>query len=280
MIRNLIRRWDALAGVTRRKATTSTAPVLIGAPFAQQKDGVAYKASEITLFEKYVRIVVHAIADGGIRNAVLAMPEMVMVVPSTQPSPFAGATAYVFDGLLNKLSIDTGENWHITFTTNAGNRVSLNYQELIATEPFYNPAVIKLWQDVLTSPIGGVFLEIGGRGDTSVALRKRLPPQWRYKSIDIHPDPQVDIVADAHRLSDVIAPGSADIYYSASTYEHLSQPWLAAIEANRVLKIGGHVFIDAPQRFRFTPSRGISGAIRATPSNIFLEYPTVFASSV
>src|SRR5690606_752490 len=35
-----------------------------------------------------------------------------------------------------------------------------------------------------------------------------------------------------------------DLIFSSAVFEHLSMPWVAALEINRMLKVGGHVFIE------------------------------------
>jgi SAM-dependent methyltransferase len=87
-----------------------------------------------------------------------------------------------------------------------------------------------------------VVLEIGARNVTGVTRRAEYPNAARYIGVDIHPGEGVDIVADAHRLSQVVAPASVDAVFSASVFEHLVFPWKAVLEINRVLKPGGYVF--------------------------------------
>ena len=97
---------------------------------------------------------------------------------------------------------------------------------------------------------GGTALEIGARevGTLSAAAATNpFPPRARRLTNDIHPGPGIDVVADVHALSRVVAPGSLDGVYSVSVLEHLAAPWLAAAEMNRVLRIGGYVFHLVPQ---------------------------------
>jgi len=92
-------------------------------------------------------------------------------------------------------------------------------------------------------------LEIGGRLHSSHSLdwRQYMHNASEYIGFDIHAAPLVDVVGDAHLLSNYFAPGSLDAIWSAAVFEHLRQPWLVAAEVNRVLRIGGIVLMSAPQ---------------------------------
>jgi SAM-dependent methyltransferase len=64
--------------------------------------------------------------------------------------------------------------------------------------------------------------------------------------LDIHPGFHVDIVGDAHRLSELVDAGTYSIVYSASLLEHVAAPWLVAAEIARALPIGGIALHVAP----------------------------------
>ncbi|MBW1820036.1 MAG: methyltransferase domain-containing protein [Deltaproteobacteria bacterium] len=94
----------------------------------------------------------------------------------------------------------------------------------------------------------GTVVELGAR---SVApgrsgLRDRFKNAEQFIGVDLYEDANVDVVADAHYLSRHIPIESVDILFSLSVIEHLQCPWLAAAEINRVLRVGGEVFINAP----------------------------------
>jgi SAM-dependent methyltransferase len=82
------------------------------------------------------------------------------------------------------------------------------------------------------------LLELGARG---TRVDPRLTGYREYVGLDVHPGPNVDVVGDAHRLSQLVE-GPFDAIYSISTFEHLAMPWKVVLELNRVLRVGGLVF--------------------------------------
>ncbi len=63
-------------------------------------------------------------------------------------------------------------------------------------------------------------------------------------NVNIGPFPNVDIVADAHRLP--FADNSVDVVHCEAVFEHLHAPAEAAREIFRVLKHGGKAFLCTP----------------------------------
>lgn len=70
-----------------------------------------------------------------------------------------------------------------------------------------------------------------------------------YVKADITPGDDVDVVVDAHRLSDVFLPGWFDAIIAVSVLEHLERPWVAAQEMAFVLKPGGSLYVSTHQTF-------------------------------
>lgn len=95
----------------------------------------------------------------------------------------------------------------------------------------------------------GIVAEIGARQVSPGASLQasRFAPECTFIGIDAHAAHGVDIVADAHFLSDALAPGSIDGVFSLAVLEHVAAPWLAAAEINRVLKMGGLTYHVVPQ---------------------------------
>jgi SAM-dependent methyltransferase len=95
-------------------------------------------------------------------------------------------------------------------------------------------------------------LELGTR--RSIASRSTrhehfVPNAGEYLGTDIESDEDVDIVADAHRLTQVTGEEQFDVIISCSTFEHFKYPHLAAHEVMKALRIGGVLFIQTHQSF-------------------------------
>ena len=90
----------------------------------------------------------------------------------------------------------------------------------------------------------GTVLELGARivGTMTQGWRDRFEPACTYLGSDIHPGPGIDVVGDVHALTAQVAPGSLDGLFSVAVLEHLAAPWIAAVEINRSLKLGGETF--------------------------------------
>lgn len=99
--------------------------------------------------------------------------------------------------------------------------------------------------------IAGTVLEIGARAvSPSAELNaSKFTPECRFIGFDIHDAPGVDIVGDAHFLSDYVLPRSIDGVFSYAVVEHLGYPWLLAAEINKVLKVGGLTMHAVPHSF-------------------------------
>lgn len=98
---------------------------------------------------------------------------------------------------------------------------------------------------------GGVVVEIGARvvGQSSSLQARLFQPECKFIGVDIYEAPGVDVVADAHFLSEHLEPGSVDGIFSYAVIEHLSCPWLLASQINKVLKVGGLTLHAVPQAF-------------------------------
>ncbi|HSS52963.1 MAG TPA: methyltransferase domain-containing protein [Thermoanaerobaculia bacterium] len=99
----------------------------------------------------------------------------------------------------------------------------------------------------LANARGGRVLQVGAR--TPAGL-EGMPPRPLLRGpvtgLDIHPGLCVDLVGDAHFLSRFLRERSFDAVVSGSVLEHLQAPWLFAAEVNRILKVGGLVYHEAP----------------------------------
>ncbi len=90
------------------------------------------------------------------------------------------------------------------------------------------------------------LLDVGGRARSYVQKSEDFP-HCDVTVFDIHADPGVDVVGDAHELSRYFAPETFDFVQSLAVFEHLLMPWKAAVEINKLMKTGGVCYIWAPQ---------------------------------
>lgn len=90
------------------------------------------------------------------------------------------------------------------------------------------------------------ILDLGGR-DRSKIDRSKTYGEHDVTVLDIIDSKNVDVVGDAHNLSEYFKPNSFDVIVSSSVFEHLHSPWKVVIEMNKVLKRNGLVFISTHQ---------------------------------
>lgn len=96
----------------------------------------------------------------------------------------------------------------------------------------------------------GRVLELGTRrwGDQPTHHRALFPESTEYVMSDFMDGLDVDVVSDAHNLRE-FGTQSFDAVFTASTFEHIEYPWVAAKAIARVLKPGGWVFCQTHQTF-------------------------------
>lgn len=96
----------------------------------------------------------------------------------------------------------------------------------------------------------GRLLEIGSRGERASRTRAELPDGWDYVGVDVHPGPNVDVVADAHDLRAALGRRERfDAVIAFSVFEHLAMPWKAVLAIHEVLQDDGLVLVETHQSF-------------------------------
>jgi Methyltransferase domain len=94
------------------------------------------------------------------------------------------------------------------------------------------------------------ILEVGSRVVTG-ANHRNLFDKADYIGFDFYAGPNVDVVGDAHRLSTYFVDQEPfDLIFSSAVFEHLYMPWTVTVEIEKLLKVGGHVFIETHFSFR------------------------------
>jgi len=88
------------------------------------------------------------------------------------------------------------------------------------------------------------ILEIGSRNVTGANLRHRFSSA-EYVGFDIMEGENVDIVGDAHQLSQYFQDDDQfDLIFSSAVFEHLHMPWIVVEEIRKLLSINGCVFVE------------------------------------
>lgn len=108
-----------------------------------------------------------------------------------------------------------------------------------------NFALRKMFIDLVDKINHPRMLEIGSRNNT--AYKELFKDYSNYVGFDIKKGSNVDVVGDAHILSQYFKPGEFDVIISVSVFEHLAMPWKVVLEMNKVLKKGGICFISSHQ---------------------------------
>jgi SAM-dependent methyltransferase len=85
--------------------------------------------------------------------------------------------------------------------------------------------------------------------ERSTMHRGLVPHAAEFLGTDLAPGADVDIVADLHRLSEVVGEERFDVILSFSTFEHLKYPHRAAHEVLKTLTVGGLLFLQTHQTF-------------------------------
>jgi hypothetical protein len=150
--------------------------------------------------------------------------------------------------VLLKIPYVMTDNLVMSFQFASGSLQLVSLADLIS-ERNNNHGSLKMYQDFtkeIRSQSDARVLEIGGR-DRSEIDRSTEFPGVDYTVLDIVPSGNVDVVGDAHKLSQYFGPEEFDYVLSFSVFEHLAMPWKVAIEMNKVMKIGGQALLQAPQ---------------------------------
>lgn len=90
--------------------------------------------------------------------------------------------------------------------------------------------------------ITGKTLDVGAGG---YARYDKLFPDAVITKMDVYQNDNVDVVGSADNIP--FDDASFDSIICTQVFEHLSEPFIAAAELSRVLKVGGHVLLTVPQ---------------------------------
>jgi len=91
-------------------------------------------------------------------------------------------------------------------------------------------------------------LEIGSRARSGNVHSSRFGSHVDCTGIDIVPGENVDVVRDAHNMSQLFSDTKKfDAIFSISVFEHLAMPWKVVLECNKLLAPSGLVFVASHQ---------------------------------
>lgn len=91
---------------------------------------------------------------------------------------------------------------------------------------------------------GARILEVGSRNVTGNVSRAPFSAA-DYVGFDFYKGENVDVVGDAHKLSSYFGDEEKfDLIFSSAVFEHFHMPWIVAQEMQKLLKIGGYVFVE------------------------------------
>lgn len=94
------------------------------------------------------------------------------------------------------------------------------------------------------SLVDGIVVDLGSQ-DVNGTLKSVCPSKFQYLGVDLAEGPGVDIVlSDPYTLP--FEPNSVDVIVCSSVLEHTEFYWLLFLEALRVLKPSGLMYINAP----------------------------------
>jgi hypothetical protein len=93
----------------------------------------------------------------------------------------------------------------------------------------------------------GAVLEIGSRARSGIVRRDCVAAGVEYVGLDVVDGPNVDVVGDAHRLSEFLPAAHFTHAFAISVWEHLLAPWKVSLELNAVLTDGAEVLVQTHQ---------------------------------
>jgi SAM-dependent methyltransferase len=146
--------------------------------------------------------------------------------------------------------LSEGFSWDLTveFRTESGRVAQATLRDLSQDREARYPSIAlsQSVRDRINATPDARVLDIGGRDRSKLDLSSQFSVK-EYVVLDILPGSNVDIVSDAHEMSQILEPASFDYVIAASVFEHLLMPWKVVLEMNHVLKLGGLAWISTHQ---------------------------------
>lgn len=112
----------------------------------------------------------------------------------------------------------------------------------------------KLNNTIKEYSLSGKVLEIGGYKLKQCAINIFKEPNFEYYSLDLEKnDIPNNIIGDITNVKSTIEDNTFDVVYCSDVFEHITEPWKAALEIQRILKPDGIVFIYTVWSWRHHP---------------------------
>ena len=147
--------------------------------------------------------------------------------------------------ILSKIEIDP-KPIALTFITESNYSYTITIGELISIRQDRFENIYSNFISQIKSKENLKILDLGGR-DRSKIDRSKTYGQNDVTVLDIIDSENVDVVGDAHKLSEYFENSHFDVIVSSSVFEHLHSPWKVVLEMNKILKNNGLVFISTHQ---------------------------------
>lgn len=94
------------------------------------------------------------------------------------------------------------------------------------------------------------MLEVGGSINQNA---KSTFPELDYYNLDLVENQKLPTIIGDITQETNLEPECFDFIFSSNTFEHIKQPWLAAKEITRLLKVGGLCYISTLWSWRYHP---------------------------
>ena len=121
---------------------------------------------------------------------------------------------------------------------------------------------LESWQD----RIQGRVLDVGV--GTWPYPRQLFQDVCDYTATDCFQHPNIDVVSDIHRLTDVFEQESFDFVICTDVLEHVPRPWEAVRELYAVLSPGGTLLLTTPFNFRLHDNEQVRDYWRMTADGL------------
>ncbi len=114
--------------------------------------------------------------------------------------------------------------------------------------------------------MGGRVLDVGG--GTWTYPRQTLAKKCDYLLVDCLEHPNVDVVGDIHRLTELFECDSFDWLLCCDVLEHVADPGCVAREMHAILKPGGRLLLTTPFNFHIHSTNDVPDLWRITEQGL------------